>query len=257
MLKSNEIRRSRVQISPEAHFYYYKYPKTLYKNKSFRNQRGLNHSGVNNMEEKLKTGTTTIGIVCKDGIVLAADKRATAGHMIVDKRAKKVHILSDDFAVTIAGGVSDAQLLIKLIKAELKLKEVRTNKKTTAKEAANLLGNLIYNNIRRMSMVPGITHFLLAGKDVNGLHLYDLFPDGSITPVPDFISSGSGSVFALGVLETQYQEGISTADGVKLAVKAINTALKRDSASGNGVDVIVVSNKEIKRVFNKDIEYNL
>ena len=103
-------------------------------------------------ESRLKTGTTTLGIVCKDGVVLAADKRATAGNMIVDKRADKVHVLSDDFAVTIAGTVSDAQLIIKLIKAELKLKEVRTYKKPTAKEAANLLGGILYSNIRRMSM---------------------------------------------------------------------------------------------------------
>ena len=169
------------------------------------------------MEEQLKTGTTTVGIKCKDGVVLAADKRATAGHMIVDKRAEKVHILSDDFAVTIAGTVSDAQLLIKLIKAELKLKEVRTNKRASAKEAANLLGGLLYSNIRRMSMLPGIAHFLLAGKDTWGVHLYDLFPDGSVTLIKDFISSGSGSAFAYGVLETQYQAEMSTAERVKLA----------------------------------------
>ena len=92
------------------------------------------------MKEQLKTGTTTLGIVCKDGVVLAADKRATAGHMIVDKRTLKVHKITDDVAVTIAGTVSDAQLLIKLIRAELKLKEIRTTKQATAKEAANLLG---------------------------------------------------------------------------------------------------------------------
>ena len=80
------------------------------------------------MEEQLKTGTTTVGIVCKDGVVIAADKRATAGNLIVDKRAEKVHLISEDVAVTIAGTVSDAQLLIKLIRAELKLKEVKTNK---------------------------------------------------------------------------------------------------------------------------------
>jgi len=183
--------------------------------------------------------------------------RATAGHMIVDKRAEKVHVISDDFALTIAGGVSDAQLLIKLIRAELKLKEVRTNKRPSAKEAANLLGGLLYSNIRRPSMLPGIVHFLLGGKDVSGMYLYDLFPDGSITKVRDFISSGSGSVFAYGVLETQYKEGMSTADGVKLAVKAINTALQRDSASGNGIDVIVISEKEIKRVMHKEIQVSL
>ena len=209
------------------------------------------------MEEQLKTGTTTVGIACEDGIVLAADKRATAGTMIVDKKAEKVHVINDDFAVTIAGGVSDAQLLIKLIRAELKLKEVKTNKKATAKEAANLLGGLLYSNIRRPSMIPGIAHFLLGGRDKEGTHLYDLFPDGSVTPIRDFVSSGSGSVFALGVLETQYRADMTTDEAVKMAVKAINTALKRDSCSGNGIDVIVVKNNEIKRVMNKELDYNL
>ena len=96
------------------------------------------------MDEQLKTGTTTVGIVCKDAVILAADKRATAGNMIVDKKAEKVHIISDDYAVTIAGSVSEAQLIIKLIRAELKLKEIRTNKRVTAKEAANLLGGLCF-----------------------------------------------------------------------------------------------------------------
>ncbi|MBU0470490.1 MAG: proteasome subunit beta [Nanoarchaeota archaeon] len=209
------------------------------------------------MEERLKTGTTTVGIVCKDGIILAADMRATAGNMIVDKKAEKVHIITDDFALTIAGGVSDAQLLIKLIRAELKLKEVRTYKRPTAKEAANLLGGLLYSNIRRMSMLPGIVHFLFAGKDVYGLHLYDLFPDGSVTKVRDFISSGSGSVFAYGVLETQYHPDITTNEAIELAVKAVNTALQRDSASGNGIDIVVINNKEIKQVMHKELTYKL
>ena len=208
------------------------------------------------MDEQLKTGTTTVGIVCKDGVVIAADTRATAGNMIVDKRAEKVHVISDDFALTIAGGVSDAQLLIKLIRAELKLKEVRTNKSPTAKETANLLGGLLYSNIRRPSMLPGIVHFLLAGKDSSGNHLYDLFPDGSVTKIRDFVSSGSGSVFAYGVLETQHRADITTAEGIKLAVKAIDTALQRDSCSGNGIDVVVVS-RDIKRVMHKEVEMRL
>ena len=209
------------------------------------------------MEEQLKTGTTTVGIVCKDGIVLAADMRATAGTMIVDKKAEKVHIISDDFAVTWAGTVSDAQLLTKLTRAELKLKEVRTNKRPTAKEAANLIGGLLYSTIRRPSMLPGIAHFLLGGRDVYGLHLYDLFPDGSITKITDYISSGSGSVFAYGVLETQWKEDLSVDEGIKLAVKSVNTALQRDSCSGNGINVIVVSNKEIKQVMHKHLEIGL
>lgn len=206
------------------------------------------------MEERLKTGTTTVGIVCKDGVVLAADKRATAGTMIVDKRAEKVHVISDDIAVTIAGMVSDAQLFIKLLRAELKLKEVRTMKKPSVKEAANLLGGLLYSNLR---YVGGVAHFLMSGKDSSGVYLYDLFPDGSVTKIKDFVSSGSGSVFAYGVLETHYKQGMMTVDAVKVALKAVNTALQRDSASGNGIDIIVVTDKEIKRVMEKELEISL
>ena len=209
------------------------------------------------MEEKLKTGTTTIGILCKDGVVLAADKRATAGTMIVDKKADKVHILNDNFAVTWAGTVSDAQLVTKLFKAELKLKDIRTNIRPSTKEAANLLGGLLYSSIRRPSMIPGIAHFLLGGKDNTGIHLYDLYPDGSVTKISDFVSSGSGSVFALGVLETQYKQDMTTAEGVKLAITAVNTALKRDSCSGNGIDVVVINAKEIKKVFHKELTLSL
>ena len=96
-----------------------------------------------------KTGTTTVGIVCKEGIILAADKRATADHLIADKRAIKVHKLSDNIAVTIAGGVSDIQMVLKLTKAELELKRVRTKQMATVKEAANIFANIVYQNIRK------------------------------------------------------------------------------------------------------------
>ena len=102
-------------------------------------------------------------------------------------------------------------------------------------------------------MFPSVAHFLLGGKDSEGVHLYDLFPDGSVTKVRDFISSGSGSVFAYGVLETQYKPDITVAQGIELAKLAVNTALQRDSASGNGINVVVVTDKEIKRVLTKEL----
>ncbi|MBT3297483.1 proteasome subunit beta [archaeon] len=209
------------------------------------------------MENMLKTGTTTVGIVCKDAVILAADTRATAGTMIVDKRAKKVHIITEDVAATIAGSVSEAQLLLKLIKAELKLKEVRTNRKATMKEAANLLGGLLYSTLRRMSMFPAVAHFLLAGKDKQGVHLYDLFPDGSVTEISDYVSSGSGSVFAYGVLESHWNPDMSSKEGINLAIKSVNAALQRDSASGNGIDIVMVDKHKIEKVLKKELVYSL
>ncbi len=210
------------------------------------------------METKmLKTGTTTLGIVCKGGVVLATDTRATAGHMIVDKRAEKLHIINDNVAVTIAGSVSEAQLLIKLIRAELKLKEVRTKKMPTIKESANLLGGLLYSTLRRMSMFPAVAHFIMGGKDDTGSHLYDLFPDGSVTRIPDYVSSGSGSVFAYGVLESHWNANLSIEEGKELALKAVNAALQRDSASGNGIEIAVVTSEKVEKVLKKELVYSL
>src|SRR3989338_1094988 len=128
-----------------------------------------------------KKGTTTVGIVCRDGIVLAADKRATIGYLISNKKVDKILQITDRMAITMAGTVSDAQLLVKLIKAELKLKTLRTGREPNVKESANLLSGMIYANIRKMSLIPGISHFLLGGTDETGIHLYDLFADGSLT----------------------------------------------------------------------------
>jgi proteasome beta subunit len=206
------------------------------------------------MEKELRKGTTTVGIVCKDGIILAADKRATAG-FVVNKHTQKIHQINDNIALTMAGLVSDAQLLVKLIKAELKLKDLHTNRNSNVKEAANLGAGLLYNNLRKFSSVPGIVAFLLGGHDAEGDHLYDLGIDGSITEIHDYVSDGSGSVFALGVLEAMFKPGLTSDEGVKLALKAINAALQRDTATGNGIDVWLINSKGVKVVLEKDLNF--
>ena len=208
-------------------------------------------------EEHIKKGTTTLGVVCKDGIVLAADKRATAGNFIVDKHIQKIYKIADNAAVTMAGTVSDAQLLVKLIKAETALKSLRTGKTPTVKEMANLLAGMVYSNIRKLSLIPGVSHFVMAGVDENGYHLYDLFADGSLTEIEDFVSSGSGSVIAYGVLETLYKKDMSVEDGVKLAVKAVNAALQRDSASGGGMDIFTIEKGRVKKIFEKRLDQKI
>ena len=208
-------------------------------------------------ETEMKTGTTTIGLVCKEGLVLAADKRATSGYLISYKKFDKIIQITDNIAVTVAGTVSDVQLLTKYLKAELKLKDIRTGRETTVKEAASLLANFVYSNIRKFSLIPGISHFIIGGKDNSGFHMFDLSPDGSIVEVDDYISSGSGSVIAFGVLETLYKKGISVDEGVKLAAKGINAAVQRDIASGNGIDIIAITKDGIKKVFSKEFDIKI
>ncbi|MEK6967567.1 MAG: proteasome subunit beta [Nanoarchaeota archaeon] len=208
-------------------------------------------------ENTLKTGTTTVGIKCKDGLVLAADRRATAGYLVANKKADKVFALNDRIVVTISGMVSDAQLLTKLIKAELKLKAMRGDREVSIKEAANLLAGLTYSNVRRPSMIPGIAHFLMGGQDVSGFHLYDLFADGSVTEIDDFVASGSGSVFAYGVMETLYKTALSVQDGIDLAIKSVNAAMQRDIASGQGIDVMSITKDGVKKVFEQQLDTNI
>ncbi|MCK5107326.1 MAG: proteasome subunit beta [Nanoarchaeota archaeon] len=205
----------------------------------------------------MKTGTTTLGIFCKDGIVMGADRRTTAGGLIANKKTQKVLPLTDQIWVTMAGTASDAQLLIRLAQSELRLRRIRSGRSCTIKEAAYFMSRMVYNNLRKPSIVPGVSHFLLGGFDHTGYYLYDVFPDGTITEIDDFISSGSGSVMVYGVLETLFTPGITTEKAVPLAVKAINAAMQRDTASGNGLDIIVITKDSAKKVFEKEINTNI
>lgn len=201
------------------------------------------------MENVKKTGTTTIGIVCKDGIVMAADKRVTAGNHIANSKYQKIAVVADNVAITTAGLVSDAQLLTKVIKAEIKLKEVQTNRKINVKETVNLLSGLSYQNVR---MTGGIVGFLVGGYDaITGFSLWDVGVDGSILQNDEFVSDGSGSVFAIAILENEYNKNMNIEEGAKLAVKALNIAQKRDNATGSGFDVISITTDGIKKVATK------
>lgn len=209
------------------------------------------------INKSIQKGTTTVGLLCKDGVVLAADKRATAGYRVASKKMIKVHKITNKMAVTMAGLVSDAQLITKLIQAELRLKKIRTQREINVKEAANLLGNILYGNIRKMSMVPGIVAFLLGGADKHGFKLFELGVDGSVSPIDDFVSTGSGSSLALGVLETLYKPTLSINEGVDLAKKSINAAIQRDVPTGDGIDIFVIDTKGARRVESQKIESKL
>ena len=204
-------------------------------------------------QSPVKTGTTTIAVMCRDGIILGADKRATAGSMIVGKDMDKILLVSDSIAITTAGLVSDIQLLAKLSRAEIKLQEVQTLRRILVKEAANLLAGMQYRNIRYPSMVAGIVGFIMGGVDQEGLHIYEIGIDGSLTEVKEFTSDGSGSIFAIGVLEDSYKKGMSVPEGIELVRSALNVALLRDSATGNGYKIMTITKDGIKTVVDEAI----
>lgn len=202
----------------------------------------------------LKTGTTTLALVCKDGLVVAADRRSTAGSMVYGKASKKIQTIEENHVVTTAGNVSDIQLTVKIIKAQVKLDEMRRGKKLMTKEIANLIAGLNYSALRT---TYAISSFLLAGRDERGFHVYDITPDGSIIEVQDYAGDGSGVMFTTGVFEANYRKDMGVDEGVKLAVKAMNASLQRDIYSGNGIDVITITSKGIKQVIDKELDTSI
>ncbi len=205
-----------------------------------------------------KTGTPTIGIVCKDGIVLAADKRGTFGSndgvsYIASKDEEKIQAVNDRIIVTTAGVASDLQKVIKLTRAELKLKELRSKQMPTIKEAANLFSSIVYQNIRQFSPIPGITHFLLSGYDLEGYSLYDIFPDGYVQKIKDYSATGSGMLQCNPILDAEYKEGMSLQEGMALSMKCLAASMKRDPASGSGVDIYTVTKEGLKHELEQEV----
>ncbi|MGE0792551.1 MAG: proteasome subunit beta [Candidatus Woesearchaeota archaeon] len=207
--------------------------------------------------DNLKTGTTTLGLVCKDCIVLAADCRVTAGNLIVDSEFEKVFPVSESMAVTVAGSVSTVQMLVQYLKSELSMLKIRNNRKPTTHEAVNLLRNWVYSVIRQPTMIPGIAHFLFAGCDSYGVHLYDVAPDGSLNKDNKFKTTGSGSTFVYGVLENKYKEHMTEEEGIKLAIECVDAAIQRDNASGNGINVYVINKDGVKKAATKKVNTHL
>jgi proteasome beta subunit len=204
------------------------------------------------LKEYAKHGTTTVGLICSDGVVLAAEKRATAGYLVAHKVADKIIPITDKISITIAGYVGDAQMLGKYLRAEIELYEIRRQRKVTVKAAATLLANILFGN--RMSLVPFYVQILLAGHDEEtGFHLFSLDPDGG--NIEDkVVSTGSGSVIAYGVLEDKYKEGLATKDGVTIAARAIRAAMARDIASGEAIDIYVITDKGTTKIAKEEIE---
>jgi proteasome beta subunit len=206
------------------------------------------------MEEKsLKSGTTTVGIICKDGVVLAAEKKATLGYLVASKEDVKIVSITPYIAITQAGMVGDLQALTRYMRAESKLFELQNKKRIPVKAAATLLANILYSG--RWTFFPYYVQMILAGYDENGPSLFVLHPDGSRLEEKKFFSTGSGSPIAFGVLEDGFKEKLSVEEGKKLAVRAIKAAIERDIASGGrGIDVAVIDEKGFRMLEKKEVE---
>jgi proteasome beta subunit len=206
----------------------------------------------------LKTGTSIVGIVCKDGVVMAADRQVSAGTIVMSKREQKVFQVNNYLVAAGCGVAGDVQRVPKFLSAELKLQELKSKSRPTVKQAANLLNNISYNGIRQPSVIPQQAGFLLGGFNVDGsIELYSVEPAGSLIRVEDYDANfGSGMPFILGYLERNWKKNLTVEEGINLAIESIKTSTQRDMGSGFGIDVIIIKKDKIEHIVKERIEPN-
>ena len=196
-----------------------------------------------------KTGTTTLGMVCKDGVVIATETRATMGTLIAHKRTKKLYKIDDHLALATAGLVGDLQVLARYLNAEANLYRLKRNIKMPVKSAATLMSNIL----NQRKFYPYYVQLLLGGYDDTGGYIYAL--DAAGGAIPDkYSSAGSGSPYVFGVLEDNYRDDLTSNEGIDIAIRAITAAKSRDSASGGDINIAVINKDGFKEIPEDEIK---
>ncbi len=188
-------------------------------------------------------GTTTVGIVCDDGVVLGTETRVSMGHLIVNKRFEKIFEIDRHIAATTSGSVSDAQGLMRYAQAEAKLFRMRTSKPMPVEATATLMANILHY----YKIYPFMIQLVIGGFDEKGPHLFSLDAVGSVIE-ENVISTGSGSPIAYGIIEGEHKEGLNTKEGINLVMNALRAAMQRDVFSGNEISVCVINEKGINKL---------
>ncbi len=212
---------------------------------------GFNQAGAPNTYSDPKKGTTTVALKFDKGVVVATDRRASMGTFVASKHAKKLHKINDKTVATIAGLVADAQYLVNLVRANINLYELNRGYHPSTKMIGNLLASIMYEQFR--AYFPYFTHMLICGLDKEGPHAFFIESAGSISD-EDYVSTGSGSLLAYGVMEALWEPDMVEDDAINLVIKAISSSIKRDTATGNGIDLCVVTEDGTKFLEESEIK---
>jgi proteasome beta subunit len=185
-------------------------------------------------------GATTVGIVCQDGVILAAEKRVSYGFFIASKGGKKVFKITDQIGAACAGLVSDMQVLVRDVEANANLFSMDVGRKISVRAAAKLMSNILFN--RRM--MPLITQTIVGGIDDEGPSIWVLDVLGSVLP-DDYAVVGTGTEIAIAVIEENYRKDLKVSEAKDLVKRAIKSAIARDTMSGDGIDMLIITKQGI------------
>lgn len=192
-------------------------------------------------------GTTTVGISCRDGVILGSDTRVTMGFFIAHHKGKKVYKIDDHLAMTISGGVADAQRVVEILKVNAQLYRLNLARSMPVGSAARLISNVLISS----RYAPLLAQILVGGMDDSGPHVFSIDPFGSITE-EKCVATGSGSPIAYGVLEDSYKQDATIKEMLPVVVRAIDSAMRRDAASGDNFDVSIIETKGYRELSEKE-----
>ena len=199
--------------------------------------------------DHIKKGTTTCALTCKDGVVLAADTRASAGFFIADRHVMKIQKVDRHLGMTIAGGVADAQNLVDIMRYNSNIYRLSNKELIPVKSAARLCSNVLFNQ----RYFPYYVQIIVGGYDTKeGGQIYNIDLFGSMT-TEKFISTGSGSPVAYGYLETEFKEDLSVNDAYKVAIQAIAAAIRRNAGTGDNINAVIID-KDGYRELSKEVK---
>jgi len=207
-----------------------------------------------------KTGTTIVGLVYKDGIVLGADTRSTEGPIVADKNCEKIHYIAPNIYCCGAGTAADTEHTTALISSQLELHKLATGREPRVVTAKTMLQQMLFKYQGEIGAA-----LILGGVDINGPSLYTIHPHGSTDRLP-YVTMGSGSLAAMAVFEAGYKPGMTREEGIKLVHAAITAGIFNDLGSGSNVDVTVLTRGKTEilrnydtpnpRQFRKEFGYN-
>jgi proteasome beta subunit len=201
-------------------------------------------------DKQLKTGTTTVGLITQEAVVLAADMRASMGHLAYDEEVTKIYKITDNVSLTIAGSVGDALTLVRYLRSHAKLFEIERETKITPKAIATYVSNILNSN----RFYPFFVQFIIGGVNKKP-EIFDVDPSGGLLKRNKFAVTGSGTELAMSSLDQNYKEQLSTEEGIKLAIKAVNASKKRDIYSGGiSVKVTVIDKNGTRELNRQEIE---
>lgn len=200
----------------------------------FRNSQ-LQASGAETTKLKaMKTGTTIAGVIFKDGVVLGADTRATAGEVIADKNCSKIHLIAPNIYCCGAGTAADTQKTTDMLRSNLTLQSFSMGRNPRLVMACRILQDFLFRHKGQISAM-----LLLGGVDVTGPHILTVGPYGSVNKAP-FATMGSGDLPALAVFEDRFKPNMTEEEAKKLVRDAITAGIMNDLGSGSNVDLCVI-----------------